>query len=215
MRSSTSGVSLATLDSSDKRSVCSGKRDSVGSLVGSDTVASSSKAEDLSADILSQSMALTNLIFGIYAVELWHFDESSGRLVNFALGSGDEETGEGSCSLLLKRRTQETDVDNDYASMHAIDAFNQLTDPSRGDYLPADPVDPGVGLPGALWAESHSSNSLNALGEGVRKRTNQLLHMGHLHGSTGNMSSSQRGGFFHHTHWRDVVELANDPDQVS
>lgn len=141
-------------------------------------------------DILSQSLSLTNLIFGIYAIELWHYDEQSGKLINVGLGSQDEETGQRDAGLLLKRETQETDLDNDYSTSEAIDAFGKLTDRSRSDHLPASPVDPGVGLPGVLWAESSSAVHL---GVGVRQR--QAHHDG--------------------INWRDVVELANDPDQVS
>ena len=151
-----------------------------------------------SDDILSQSLAMTDLIFGIYAIELWHYDESSGKLSNVNLEpQEDEETGGGGDSggLLLKRKPQETDPDNDYSTSEALDAFNKLTDASHNGYIPVSSTDPGVGLPGALWAESSKV------------------------GSEGGMNFNRAwGGIGQHGHdtvlWRDVCELANDPDQV-
>ena len=147
-------------------------------------------------DILRQSLAMTDLIFGIYAIELWHYDESSGKLSNVNLESQeDEETGVGGRGgLLLKRSPQETDSDNDYATAEALDAFSKLTDPSYNGYIPVSSTDPGVGLPGALWAESSNV------------------------GSEGMNFNRAWGGIGHHGHdtvqWRDVCELADDPDQV-
>ena len=163
-----------------------------------------------SSDILSQSLVLSDLIFGIYAIELWTYDEATGKLSNVSLGSRDEETSKrgGVGGLLLKRMTQETDPDNDYSTSEALDAFNKLTDPSRRDFLPASPTDPGVGLPGVLWAEQSSST----LGAGVnRVRRNPLLH------SSGPHIGGGGGGFHSHDSivWRDVGELANDPHQVN
>ena len=150
----------------------------------------------ISDGILAQSLALTNIIFGIYAIELWHYDESSGKLVNVTLGSHDEEIGSYGGGLLVKRPTQETDIDNDYFTSSALAAYNKLTDRSLDDYLPAESLDPGVGLPGVLWAESSSAS-----GGGFG---NLRLH-GH-HGDGHGHDSIL---------WRDVVEFANDPDQVS
>ena len=150
-------------------------------------------------DILQQTLGMTDLIFAIYAVEVWKYDEETGKIFNVNLSSDDEETGGGggaggSGGLLIKRNPQEIDIDNDYYTEEAEGAFYQLTDASRSDFLPAGSADPGVGLAGALWAESSGS----AAG-GVNFRA--LGEMGHHQGNTS-------------LSWRDVKELAEDPDQV-
>lgn len=158
----------------------SGSSDLITAKLQTTTTTNVQAKEDGSSNILTQSLALTDLIFGIYAIELWHYDDFSGKLINVNLGSHDEETGcrGGSGGLLLKRRTQETDPNSNYSSSEALDAFNKLTDPSRNDYIPVTPTDPGVGLPGVLWAECMCMNC----------PCPPVL-------------------------WRDVGELANDPDQ--
>ena len=188
-------------------------------------------------DILDHALSMTNLIFGIYAIELWHYDEASGKLFNVNLGSQDEETGRRSSvsgGLYIKRKPQEADLINDYATSEALDAYNNLTDSSRKGYLPPTPTDPGVGLSGALWAESSSSlpAALGGLGGGMNNLGTRLaggLHGTRQHGSERiirrnnsdrNVSGgSTRGlGFHSNSHdtvtWRDVSELADDPDQV-
>ena len=154
-------------------------------------------------DILQQTLGMTDLIFAIYAVEVWRYDEETGKIFNVNLSSDDEETGGGggaggSGGLLIKRNPQEIDIDNDYYTEEAEGAFYQLTDASRSDFLPAGSADPGVGLAGALWAESSGSAgggvNFRALGE------NKLLHNAY--------------DAFVSLTWRDVKELAEDPDQV-
>mmetsp|Transcript_17366 Transcript_17366/g.28529 ORF Transcript_17366/g.28529 Transcript_17366/m.28529 type:complete len:566 (+) Transcript_17366:232-1929(+) len=144
-------------------------------------------------DILAKTLGMTDLIFAIYAVELWRYDEGTGKIFNVNLSSDDEENGGGSGGLLLKRNPQETDIDNDYYTKEAEEAFYQLTDASKSNFIPAGSADPGVGLAGALWAESSGS----ALG-GVHYRA-----WGEMSQLQGNISLS----------WRDVCELAEDPDQ--
>ncbi len=70
-------------------------------------------------------------------------------------------------------------------------------------------VGPGCGLPGALWSEIglYASSGINAIGT-------------HHHHSALDRSSSTRANFglgtngvSHEVHWREVDELANDPDQ--
>ena len=151
-------------------------------------------------DILKHSLSMVDLIFGIYGIELWHYDEQSGKLVivNLDESQDDEETG--NCSInsgggiLLKRKPQETDKDNDYATSEAVNSYNKLTDPSHPSYIHVNSTDPGVGLAGALWAESSSMGS-----------------------SEGGMNFNRAGvGWvsMDTIQWRDVCELANDPDQV-
>ena len=226
---STSG---ATLSSSVPSS------ESISALINVNNGQPQSSEADTAYDILDHALSMTNLIFGIYAIELWHYDEASGKLFNVNLnGSKDEETGRKSSSsggLYIKRKPQEADPINDYATSEAQDAYNNLTDASRKGYLGATPTDPGVGLPGALWAESSSSlpAAFGGLGEGMNNLGNRLaggLHGTRQHGSeriirrnssSRNVSGgSTRGlGFHSNSHdtvtWRDVGELANDPDQV-
>lgn len=127
---------------------------------------------------------------------MWRYDESTGKLVNINLGPEDEESGGGPGGLLVKRATQETDDDNDYSTPSAQTAYKKLTDASSGDYIEVNPYDPGVGLPGALWAES------SAGGGG-----------GHGLGRLGLHGHSNGGASDDGVLWRDVCELAEDPDQ--
>mmetsp|Transcript_10513 Transcript_10513/g.18456 ORF Transcript_10513/g.18456 Transcript_10513/m.18456 type:complete len:302 (-) Transcript_10513:1235-2140(-) len=177
---------------------------------------------DDTVDVLSQSLAVTDHIFGIYAIELWVYDESTGKLANVGLGSRDEEIGKRGAGLLLKRRTQEADPNNDYSTPEARVAFNKLTDASRKDFLPANTTDPGVGLPGVLWAEQSSSVTratamIHNLPRNTRLATFGQSSQRH-HNSERSLGGSRRG-FHHHPNddggilWRNVVELANDPDQ--
>ena len=38
-------------------------------------------------DILAKTLGMTDLIFAIYAVELWHYDEETGKIFNVDLSS--------------------------------------------------------------------------------------------------------------------------------
>lgn len=175
-------------------------------------------------DILSQALSTTtDLIFGIYAVEMWHYDESTGKLHPVILDGGDddEETGGRTGSLLLKRRTQESDEGSAHHAPSATFALGRLTDRSRPDHVPASPTDPGVGLPGVLWSESSSPSASSGIG-GAAHNLGGMIRNGahHLPGhhqsgrnvlaGAGAAGSSQDG-----VQWRDVGELADDPDQVS
>jgi len=148
-------------------------------------------------NILTQSLAMVDLIFGIYGIELWHYNEASGKLAIVNLNEEDDgETGiSGSGSFLIKRQPQETDPDNDYATPEALDAYNKLTNVTQSGYIAVNETDPGVGLSGALWAESSGGGS-----------------------DTGANFNRAWGGIGHSGHesvvWRDVGELADDPDQV-
>lgn len=154
-------------------------------------------------EILSHSLALTDHIFGIYAIELWCYDERNGKLVNKSLNL-DLEVGSGGCGLFIKRKTQDSDSLNSYSTEQAIDAYRNLTDPSRADFLRANDTDVGVGLPGVLWAEAVSSKGMNHPG-----RTSVM----------GSLASKRHivdsGNGCEGIIWRDVDELADDPDQVS
>lgn len=143
----------------------------------------------------------------MYAIELWRYDESNGKLVNVSL-SHDEEAGSNGCGLLIKRITQEADPSNAYSTKEAVDAYEKLTDRSSPGFLPPSSLDVGVGLPGVLWAEAPSSKGMNNTQQrtsiGSRQRTSIV-------GSSRNLIES---GPKDSVAWRDVEELANDPDQV-
>jgi len=148
-------------------------------------------------DILTQTVAISmKSLYGIYAIELWCFNEETGKLENIAL-SNDIEGGtvEG---LLLKRVTQEADeINRTYWNVdEAQESFNLLTDKSITGYVAPDPVSPGCGLPGVLWAEigKYATTGINA---GIHAIGNAIGH----------------SAVSNEVHWREVDELANDPDQ--
>lgn len=96
--------------------------------------------KSIDVDILSQSLALADKIFGLYALEVWHYNEASGQLINVPLKSQDEEAGQSGGGLYVKRMTQEADSENEYSNSKAMDAYGKLTDRSRKDYLGATPT---------------------------------------------------------------------------
>jgi len=155
LTASASGVSLAT-------SALSASSEALNNF--NDNNSNDPVANISGPHILTQSLAVTNLIFGIYGIELWHYNEATGKLHNVNLNpqvddSGDDvETGRrssfadskaanklSSSGLFIKHKPQEADADNDYSTNNAIEAYESLTDASRKDYEAASPVDPGVG----------------------------------------------------------------------
>jgi len=148
-------------------------------------------------NILTQSLAMVDLIFGIYGIELWHYNEATGKLAIVNLNEEDDgESGiSGSGSFLIKRQPQETDPDNDYATSEAFEAYNKLTNVTQSGYIAVNETDPGVGLSGALWAESSGGGS--DAGANFNRAWGGIGHSGH-----------------ESVVWRDVGELADDPDQV-
>ena len=157
LSASASGVSLAT-------SALSASSEALNNL---NSISDYDNSNDPTANIsgphiLTQSLAVTNLIFGIYGIELWHYNEATGKLHNVNLNpqvEGDDvETGRrssfadskaankfSSSGIFIKHKPQEADADNDYSTNNAIEAYESLTDTSRKDYEAASPVDPGVG----------------------------------------------------------------------
>ena len=111
-----------------------------------------------------------------------------------------------------------------------------MIDASRKDYLPANPTDPGVGLSGVLWAESSGSAHPGVLhlpkmglfrhddgGGGISSSERNLNTSFRRRGSGMKMRGSvggNLGGSFRNVKshgqlvWRNVDELAIDPDQV-
>ena len=147
---------------------------------------------------MSQAIALCRHIVGLYGLELYHFDNATGKLVNVGLGpSPDTDKAEApteadvenqerqKAQLYVKRRTQESDSDNSYYSEEAAEAYERLTNRHREDYLEAAPLEPGLSLAGLLWSE---------------------MSGGQYHGGHNGVDSLV---------WREVQEIADDPDQVS
>lgn len=87
-------------------------------------------------DLLTQTVAISmKSLYGIYGIELWQFNEHTGKLENIALSSDVEGgTVEG---LVLKRVTQEADeINRKYWDVdEAQESFSKLTDKSNKGYL--------------------------------------------------------------------------------
>lgn len=162
-------------------------------------------------DVLSQSLALTENIIGLYAIELWKYNETSGKLCNIDLNlSTDEEMGQMKSSLLIKHITEEADHNSTHCKSKAEVAFLRLVDSSRKDYLPPTSVEPGVGLPGILWSESSTSpRRVNKVKEVPLQRG--LIRLKSVRNIIGNVSSADSDDLIT---WREVDALASDPDQV-
>ncbi len=162
-------------------------------------------------NVLSQSLALTENIIGLYAIELWKYDERCGKLFNIDLKcSTDEEEGQLRSSLIIKHITEEADHDSTHCKTMAENAFLRLVDSSRKDFLPPTPVEPGVGLPGVLWSESSfSSGKGNKANEiPLQRGLNRLKSVRNI---IGDVSSGNSADLIT---WREVDALARDPDQV-
>lgn len=141
-------------------------------------------------DMMSQTLALCDHIIGLYGLEMFNFEYSSGKLVSVGLGpdtksdEGDVESQNSAPRLFIKRRTQESDDENDYYTKDAAESYDRLTNQTRDDYLAASPIEPGLSVAGLLWSEMSSSHGI---GQG--------------HGGQDSVV------------WRDVQEIADDPDQ--
>mmetsp|Transcript_17649 Transcript_17649/g.36840 ORF Transcript_17649/g.36840 Transcript_17649/m.36840 type:complete len:263 (+) Transcript_17649:320-1108(+) len=162
-------------------------------------------------DVLSQSLDLTENIIGLYAIELWKYNETSGKLCNVDLNlSTDEEMGQLKSSLLIKHITEEADHNSTHCKSMAEVAFLRLVDSSRKDYLPPTPVEPGVGLPGILWSESSfSPRRVNRAKEiSLQRGLNRFKSVRKI---IGDVSSDDSDDLIT---WREVDTLASDPDQV-
>jgi hypothetical protein len=193
MNLTSSFIKKASLGSSITRTLSAAERNSLEDIAKPSSILKSYNQDD----ILSHSLSLTNHIFGLYAIELWRYDERNGKLIHVSLH--DEESGDGG-GLLVKRMTQESDPTNSYSTPQAVDAYRRLTDASFEGYLRPVNTDVGVGLPGVLWAESASNKGINGIQRGVGAGSRRGL-----------LGEGGMGG----VSWRNVEELANDPDQVS
>lgn len=98
-------------------------------------------------------------------------------------------------------------------------AICALVDETKHQYIPADPVSIGEGLPGSLWASATT-------GGGLSRRAESLNHSRHSQTSLGTTSSAlsiASRSTFHHLFpnttaasvtWRHLRSLAVDPDQA-
>jgi hypothetical protein len=129
--------------------------------------------------------------FGVILVELWVLHDSGTHLFRPQCGWWIDE----------------------YADTK--DKFARLTDSTLSDYIPAEPLPPGVGLPGYLWSQSSSGNPADLQDVGSR------FSMGGGATRTSIINAESR---FHSTRiraellparlsWCEVKPLADDPDQ--
>jgi len=190
------------------------------------------QAQQEPMDILSQSIyACTSSIFGLYALEVWKFDKESGSLISIPIL--DVEVKKRCSGLFIKRITQEADYNSPNYNPSARDAFERLTDTTRLDYVSQGTTDPGVGIAGTLWSESHSNalaavrestnNTLAAVQSGVQTlsyKISDTLLLPHLSPRRTIRSfnpiahhGQENGQASHNIIWRDVDSLAEDPDQ--
>lgn len=159
-------------------------------------------------DLLSKALAdALRLATGIDAVELWKFDAWTGRL---DYGGGEW-------------RDFGTDT-----------ALGELADPTNPDYVPPAPVRPGVGLVGALWAQSpRARTNLPALPPDVYEIWDGLIKSDQsMESRLDWIESLGRNGWVHRglfggdgwfgggclrrrVRWEDVHALARDPDTPS
>lgn len=135
-----SAASFSSLKKNKKNGSAEGKNDALSPSAPVPTAPSSNTFKPIEpvpdVDLLTQTVAISmKSLYGIYGVELWHFNEQTGKLENIAL-SCDVEGGtvEG---LLLKRVTQEADeINRKYWDVdEAQESFSKLTDKSNKGYL--------------------------------------------------------------------------------
>jgi hypothetical protein len=91
-------------------------------------------------DVLTQTVAISlKNLYGIYGIEIWYFNEGTGRLENIALDIDEEQGGRRGPTegLLLKRVTQDADeINRKYWKVEEPQlAFKTLTDKSHNAYL--------------------------------------------------------------------------------
>jgi hypothetical protein len=163
-------------------------------------------------DFLSNGIKVcTENIFGLYGVEVWQYDRNTGKLVNVTKSTESIESGRCGCGIHIKRIPQEADQQSPNYSPEARDAFERLTHKSRMDYLASEPVESGRSLAGALWSETSTSGTLDAVTNGVLS-IGSTIHkrVGLLVGSQPTQSADIADTIF----WRELEELVADPNQV-
>ena len=165
--------------------------------------------------------AATEHIFGLYAVEVWKFDDSIDLLKSIPLelnnveknddndddNIGDEEENNATIphnTLYIRRKPQESDERSPSFQLSAKEAYEQLTDPTHSDYLPKTETQPGIGLSGLLWSEAARLRNNN-----LSRMRKQLLRV-----SLDGEHSGDNIVIDTTLQWRNVDDLASDPDQT-
>ena len=129
--------------------------------------------------------AATEHIFGLYAVEVWRFDDSIDLLQSIPLECSDdidkldidEENPVAKAThhtLYIRRKPQEADEKSPSFQASAKEAYDQLTDTNSNDYLYQLETQPGIGLAGSLWSEAtvmSRNNNLSRMRKQLRKVT--------------------------------------------
>lgn len=164
-------------------------------------------------DILSQSVQLcVENVFGLYGIEVWRFDNETGKLFNTAISQQSIEAGRSECGMYITRIPQEADHKSPSYRPESRDAFERLANTSRIDYLAPEPVVSGRSLAGALWSETSTARTLDAFSNGtfsigytIQKGVGLLAGLQHVK-SFDTIDAIT---------WREVGELVADPNQVS
>lgn len=153
------------------------------------------------SDVLSRSVdTCLEDVFGLYGIEIWQFDSTTGKLINEPVSQS---------GLHIRRIPQEADHDSPSYDPESRDAFERLIYKSRLDYLSPEPVESGVSLVGALWSETHTPNAL--ISSGVKSMTTSVhKRFGLLAGLQPVQTSNATESIV----WRMVDDLVADPNQV-
>jgi hypothetical protein len=151
-------------------------------------------------------------VFGLYGIEVWRFDNETGKLFNMAISQQSIESGRSECGMYIKRIPQEADHKSPSYRPESRDAFERLANKSRIDYLAPESVVSGRGLAGALWSETSASRTLESFSNGTFSIGYTIQKgVGFLAGLQPVKSADTIDAIT----WREVGELVTDPNQVS
>ena len=175
-------------------------------------------------DILLQSILVsTTDIFGLYALEVWKFEKESGSLICAPIVPPSAlDLKQHSSGLFIRRIPQEADFNSPSYNPTARDAYERLTDTTRLDYVVQGTTDPGVGIAGAMWSESNykslSANTLAAVTTGVQTLSSTFFSSSSQNRSNRSYRASKPAAYYEDDspssiRWRDIKDLAEDPDQ--
>lgn len=93
------------------------------------------------------------------------------------------------------------------------DKFCRLTDSTLANYIPAEPLPPGVGLPGYLWSQSSRGNPANTQDPVGRFDTRGSVLGGSRTPERFEATRSRADVIASRLSWCEVKPLADDPDQ--
>ena len=169
--------------------------------------------------LITTLKAATEHIFGLYAVEVWRFDERIDLLQSLPLEfnagmenddniDDEENPSRPQNTLYIRRKPQESDEASPSFQVSAKEAYEQLTDTSHSDHLSQSTTQPGVGLAGLLWSEATQLRNDQHLSR-MRKQQqrNGSLTQSDVEHSEDNVIDTT-------LQWRHVDDLASDPDQT-